>query len=181
MKAKRTTAILIMILVIAAVVVIGPVVSLRNMRDDTESQYYYDENGYSIDEGILARKDAANNILKIAAKYEENSELKSQASELEHAVKVLDNNYNWAERDKANKALDVPAQELMKWMAENVALSEADQRYLTSQTAELSSQQDKMNRSAYNEGAESFNARLADFPGSILKSFGWIEPLPTFY
>lgn len=179
MKAKRITAILVMLLVVAAAVIIGPMVSLNNMREDAEDRYYHDEIGFSTGDGIDIRKDAANNILKIAAKYKDTAELDSQVNELERAVQVMENSYDWIEKGKANKELDAPAKALIEQL-KSISLDEADLRYLKGQEAELVAQQDKINRSDYNAKAQAFNERLTHFPGRILNSFGWIEPLPIF-
>ena len=46
--------------------------------------------------------------------------------------------------------------------------------------AQMESEQDKINRSSYNEDAREFNARLEKFPVNLLRGVAGVEPLATF-
>lgn len=181
MKRKRITALLVLLLVVLGAAAFGAYRSLNNLKNAASMEYEEDSSGFSIRAGISAREDAAENLLKITEKYQENStEIASLMYELERAVHILKNATGNHEIAEENKKLDAPAQALMAFMQEDTAVTETDLRYLSGQLAELSAQQDKINRSSYHEKAEAFNVQLNTFPGSLFKSLGLIAALPDY-
>lgn len=180
MKKKNLIAAMAMIILIVASIPLGIVRSVQPIRSDAENEYYYDDTGFAIYEGIDARVAACNNLLKVAEKYKADyPELRSYIDELEHATKKADNSYNLKDRAPANKQLDAPAQALANAL-KTVELSEADAKYPDTLIAEIQSQQDKISRSSYNEKAAEYNEVLRNFPVSLLARLGVLKDLPLF-
>lgn len=180
MKKKNLIAAMAMIILIVASIPLGIVRSVQPIRSDAENEYYYDDTGFAIYEGLDARVAACNNLLKVADKYKsENPELDSYISELEHVTKKAENAYNMKDRAPADKLLNTPAEALANAL-KAVELSEADAKYPDTLIAELKSQQDKISRSSYNEKASGYNDVLRGFPVSLLAKLGVLKELPLF-
>ena len=62
----------------------------------------------------------------------------------------------------------------------NTQLSEEDEKYPDQLLAQMKSEQDKINRSSYNDEAREFNARLGKFPVNLLLPVVGVEPLATY-
>ena len=80
---------------------------------------------------------------------------------------------------EANQMMGQAAQALYEEL-KNTQLSETDQKYPDQLIAQMESEQDKINRSSYNEDAREFNARLEKFPVNLLRGVAGVAPLATF-
>lgn len=181
MKKRNVIGACVMAAAIAAALPLGAHTSLTELREDAENSYYYDNTGYAIYEGIDNREAAASNLMTLAKKYTEtNSSLTGLVDELDYAVRLSENSYDDMEEESlANRAMGDAAQALYEEL-KNTELSEADQKYPDQLIAQMESEQDKINRSSYNEDAREFNARLGKFPVNLLLPVAGVEPLTTY-
>ncbi len=97
---------------------------------------------------------------------------------LDYCVKASEN--AWSDDDtytleaRANAALDAPAQALATAL-ENMELSEQDRKYPAQMINQMKSEQDKINRSSYNEEARNFNAKVEK-----LSPMALVSPMADF-
>lgn len=155
--------------------------SLTQLRENAEGSYYYDNTGFAIYDGIESREAAANNLITLARKYTDvNTDLVGLIDELDYNVRLSQNSYgDFEEESQANQAMGQTAQALYEEL-KKTELSEADQKYPDQLIAQMESEQDKINRSSYNEDAREFNARLEKFPVNLLRGVAGVSPLATF-
>ena len=160
---------------------LGVHTSLTALRDEANSSYYYDQTGFAIYEGIENREAAASNMITVAERYtDENPALTSLIGDLDYAVDYSQNCWDGdSGLAEANQLMGQAAQALYEEL-KNTQLSETDQKYPDQLIAQMKSEQDKINRSNYNEDAREFNARLEKFPVNLLRGVAGIEPLTTF-
>lgn len=157
--------------------------SFDRLREDAMDSYYYDGTGYAIYQGIDMREDAANNLLTVAKRYvEKNPGLDPYIGDLEYRVKYLENLYDFQgfeQEVEANRLLGEAAQALYEQL-ETVELSEKDEKYPRQLIAEIESEQDKIERSSYNDSAREFNEKLAQSPTKPLTKLMGISPMGVF-
>ena len=172
-------------IVLAAAVVLsvplGVHTSLTSLREEANSSYYYDKTGFAIWEGVENREAAASNMITVAERYtDDNPALTGLVGDLEYAVEYSQNCWDGDEGlAEANQMMGQAAQALYEEL-KNTQLSETDQKYPDQLIAQMESEQDKINRSSYNEDAREFNARLEKFPVNLLRGVAGVEPLATF-
>ena len=164
---------------IAASIPLGINRSLVRVREDASGAFYYDQAGYSICDGIEKRREAANNLITLAGRYKDkNPELDGLMDSLDYCVKASEN--AWSDDDpytleaRANAALDAPAQALATAL-EGMELSEQDRKYPAQMINQMKSEQDKINRSSYNEEARNFNAKVEK-----LSPMALVSPMADF-
>ena len=118
-------------------------------------------------------------MITVAERYtDDNPALTGLVGDLEYAVEYSQNCWDGDEgMAEANQMMGQAAQALYEEL-KNTQLSETDQKYPDQLIAQMESEQDKINRSSYNEDAREFNARL-EKPG-IQRPAGEIpgEPPP---
>ncbi len=160
---------------------LGVHTSLTALRDEANSSYYYDQTGFAIYEGIENREAAASNMITVAERYtDENPALTSLIGDLDYAVDYSQNCWDGdSGLAEANQLMGQAAQALYEEL-KNTQLSETDVKYPDQLLAQMESEQDKINRSSYNEDAREFNARLEKFPVNLLRGVAGVEPLATF-
>ena len=160
---------------------LGVHTSLTALRDEANSSYYYDQTGFAIYEGIENREAAASNMITVAERYtDENPALTSLIGDLDYAVDYSQNCWDGdSGLAEANQLMGQAAQALYEEL-KNTQLSETDEKYPNQLLAQMESEQDKINRSSYNEDAREFNARLEKFPVNLLRGVAGVEPLATF-
>ena len=106
--------------------------------------------------------------------------IRDRVGDLEYAVEYSQNCWDGDEGlAEANQMMGQAAQALYEEL-KNTQLSETDQKYPDQLIAQMESEQDKINRSSYNEDAREFNARLEKFPVNLLRGVAGVEPLATF-
>ena len=146
------------------------------------SSYYGDKTGFAIWEGVENREAAASNLMTVARALHRATTPPSPAlvGDLEYAVDYSQNCWDGdAGQAEANQLMGQAAQALYEEL-KNTQLSETDQKYPDQLIAQMESEQDKINRSSYNEDAREFNARLEKFPVNLLRGVAGVEPLATF-
>ena len=171
--------------VLAAAVVLsvplGVHTSLTSLREEANLSYYYDKTGFAIWEGVENREAAASNMITVAERYtSENPALTGLIGDLEYTVRLAQNSYgDFAGEAQANQMMTGAAQALYDGL-KNTQLSEEDEKYPDQLLAQMKSEQDKINRSSYNDEAREFNARLGKFPVNLLLPVVGVEPLATY-
>lgn len=173
-----------MALAIAVAIPLGINRSLAKLREDAAGSYYYDQGGYAIFQGIEKRRDAANSLVTLAERYvEANPELagpmETLGYQIEASERTFDEDQTFTTAESANRALDEPAR-LLAEALEKVNLAEKDKKYPRQLLAQMESEQDKIQRSSYNDEARAFNARLHSFPVNLLRNFTDVKELIPF-
>lgn len=156
--------------------------SMEDLRDDAESAYYYDSTGYAIYDGLEKRREAAHNLLTVAQRYTEtHPEIISYTQALEYQVQAnesaYDDTFYWA--GATNMEMGAAAEALALEL-EKLPLEEKDKKYPAQMIAQMRSEQDKIERSSYNDEARAFNARLHSFPVNLLRNFTDVKELIPF-
>ncbi len=185
MKKKNVIGALIMAGAILVSVPLGVNRSFARLREDVEDEYYYDSTGYAIYEGLDARVGTARNLLTLAERYvDKDPELDVYKDNLEHVVKLCENYWfddiEDADRQvENNRRLGEAAQELADRL-ETLELSEKDKKYPAQLIADMESEQDKIERSSFNDKAREYNARLEKFPANLLGGVSGVERVAPF-
>lgn len=182
MKGKSLTAFLIMILAIMIAVPWGVNSSLEDLYFDYSSDFYYDKTGFSIYEGIEARTDICNNLLKVAEKYlDDHPELNSSYSALESAVSYANFTYDLHEDQYlSDKGLDDPAKRLYEELDALADVSETEKTALSRSMMEMQSYTEKITHSSYNEKAEAYNNKIHSFPLRLFSFLNNHQDLPVY-
>lgn len=179
MKKKNVAAAVFMGVAIAASIPLGINRSLSRVREDVEGFYYYDQAGYSIYEGIENRQEAAGSLITLAGRYKDKDpDLPALMDALDYRVKASQNawsgDHTFLPEAQANFALDAPAEALADAL-NSLELSEKDKKYPDQLIKQMRSEQDKIDRSSYNDSAREYNAKL-----QRLSPMAVIKPLATF-
>lgn len=185
MKKSNLMAGIFMAVAIAVSIPIGINRTLIRQREDIEYTFYSDQAGYSIYDGIENRQEAARSLLTLAQRY------KDKEPGLEELIDALDYRVNvsmnvWSDdgtftaEAQANEAMDEPAQALADAL-NGAQLSEKDKKYPDQLIKQMRSEQDKINRSSYNDEARAFNAKVRSLaPMAIVKRMAdFSEPQPA--
>ncbi|MGI6254346.1 MAG: LemA family protein [Acutalibacter sp.] len=181
MKKRNIIGACVMVAAILAAVPLGAHTSLTRLREDAQGSYYYDNTGYAIYEGLDQRQATANNLITVARRYTSvNSNLTGLIDDLDYAVRLTNGSYDDdAQEAQANQMMGEAAQALYEEL-KKTDLSEEDQKYPDQLIAEMESEQDKLNRSSYNEDAREFNQKLKSFPVNLLLPLTGVQPLATY-
>lgn len=180
MKKKHVIAIIVMLLMILVAIPLGIDNSIDELKKTADSHYYYDSTGYAIYEGVDKRVESAEQLIKVANKYEaDHTELIPLIEELERTAKELDYTYDVLEEEAKNRELDVPAQALADALG-RIELDEADAKYPKQIMAEITAEMKRLQHSSYNDHARSYNERIGGFPVSVMKNLGFYDPLPVY-
>lgn len=182
MKKRNIIGAAVMAGLIALAMPLGAAHSLDKLREEARWEYYYDDAGYVIWEGIDKRQEAANNLLTVAARYvDKEPQLSAYIGELEYRVRASENTYSECSAKEVTTNLEMGmAAENLATALENVELSEKDKKYPAQLIAQMRSEQDKIQRSSYNDAARRFNDRLYSFPVNILRPFMDVDELAAF-
>lgn len=182
LKKRNIIGAAVMAGLIFAAMPMGVAHSMEDLRDEAENTYYYDNAGYAIYEGLEKRREAAHNLITLAQKYTEaHPELVPYVQDLEYQVQANENAYDdtfyW---EGATNAEMGAAAEALAGELEKLPLEEKDRKYPAQMMAQMRSEQDKIERSSYNDAAREFNARLEKFPVNILRGFTDVKELIPF-
>ncbi len=183
MKKKTVTGALIMAVVIILSVPLGANRSFFRLREDAMEAYYYDSTGYAVYSGLDSRVAAARNLVTVAERYVDgNPGLDPYIDELRYRADHLENMYEFRgceEEVEANLLLGQAAEALYEQL-EGIALEEKDEKYPTELIANIESEQDKLARSSYNDGAREYNEKLENSPVKLLAKLTGTEPMGVF-
>lgn len=181
MKKRNFIGACVMVIAILVALPLGAHTSLAKLREEAEDSYFNDDAGYALYDGLDEREATANNLITVARRYtESNGNLTSLIDELDYAVRLTQGSYDDDQQEaQANRMMGDAAQALYEEL-KNTELSEADQKYPDQLIAQMESEQDKINRSSYNQDAREFNQRLEAFPVKLLVPLTGIRPLATY-
>ncbi len=185
MKKKSAIGALFMAAAILVSVPLGVNRSFARMREEVEGQYYFDLTGYAIWEGIDKRMDAAKNLLTVAEKYtEQDPELDVYMDSLERAITQCENTYFYDIEDvgetvRYNSHMGEEAQKLADRL-ETLDLSEKDAKYPRQLMADLDAEQDKIERSSFNDAVLEYNQKREKFPASVLAPLSGVKEIVPF-
>ncbi len=184
---KKGTVIgaLVMTGVIVLSIPLGVNRSFARLREDVENEYYYDSTGYALYAGIDARISAAKNLLTLAEKYEEqDAELDVYMDNLEYMVKQCENLWfddieDIGETVKYNSRMGEEAQKLADYL-ETMELAEKDKKYPGQLMADMNAEQDKLERSSFNDKVIAYNEKRNKFPASVLAPLAGVKEIVPF-
>lgn len=181
MKKKTVIAALIMVGALLISLPLGVNHSLGKERKEAQDVFMKDEIGFSIFEEVGERRDAAENLLTVARRYvEAEPELQPYMDELETQIKACTGSMDdLLLLPEANRKMGQAAQTLADQLSQT-ELSERDEKYPKSLMALMDSEQDKIQRSAYNDMAREYNEKLEKFPVSVLRYVSGVKPLEAF-
>lgn len=183
MKKKNVIGALVMAGMILVSVPFGASRSLNRLREETlEDAYYYDSTGYAIYEGLDRQLGTAQNFLTLAERYVERfPELDPYIDELSYRAEFCENFYGPGEpKEVESYRLLAEASQALYEQLEKVDLDEKDAKYPRQLIAELESEQDKLERSSYNDDAREFNETLTRVPASLLRKLTGVKDLGVF-
>lgn len=184
---KKRTAIgaLVMTAAVLVSIPLGVNRSFARLREDVESEYYYDSTGYAIYQGIDVRTARAKDLLTLAERYvDQDPELDVYMDNLEHIVKLCDNSrfddiqeigqtvqYNYRLGEEAQKLAD---------RLETLELSEKDGKYPAQLISDMKSEQDKIERSSFNDEVIAYNEKREGFPANVLAPLCGVKEIVPF-
>ena len=154
--------------------------SLNGLRRDTLEYFYtgVDESGYGIATNLDLRVEYARNLCKIAEKYDAAAE----TGAVQSACTALEDAEDFGAKYDANNDL-AGAVEALSMKLAGQALSQEDESYRKSLTADISSYEMKIDKLAtpFNQEVRSFNQdALGSFPGGILGRLTGVKELEEF-
>ena len=178
MKKKNAIGALVMAAMILISVPLGAVNSFERLREDALKPYYSDSTGYALYEGLEKQREAAQNLLTVAKRYQEsNPELGSYIDDLTTQA------YHAEVFSDPGSTSEVLCHQMMCDSAEKLAekleeitLDEKDEKYPRQLLSQIQSEQDKLERSSYNDGAREYNQKL-DRYFLPLVNLGWSQML----
>ncbi len=164
---KYSTAITVLVAVVVLGTLFGTHRSLSGLRKDAAEAFYQgaDGSGYGISTNLDLRVEYARNFCKIAARYDAAAEI----SQVEAACEALEAADRFDDLYDANNRL-TDAVNALSLQLEQQTLSESDERYRKSLTADLASYEMRIDKLAsdFNAEVRSFNRYLDSFPAGIL-------------
>ena len=103
------------------------------------------------------------------------------ASELEYWANASERSYSdtYQEEAEANRQMGAAAQALYQELR-SVQLEERDLIYPDQLMAQMESEQDKIDRSSYNDKARAYNEKLSAFPFNLLRGIAGVSAMATF-
>lgn len=181
MKTKSIIAAVSMVILIIASIPLGMVRSVQGLKNDVDDDYYYDDTGYAVYDGVDKRIETSNSLIKVANKYvSEHTELRPLIDELEYNANKAENSYDDRNSEAvANRSMTTSFDELATAL-KGIELDENDAKYPTTLSAEMKSHEDKIRRSSYNTKAQEYNETISRFPVSIIKTLGIVKELEQF-
>ena len=180
MLKKRSTALIILVLVVIAGTLFGTHRSLSQARSQVAAIYLSgtENDGYGIDNKLDQRRDKANDLCKIAAKYDAEAEIAA----VKEAISAINEAENASEACAADLAL-TEACDALDAKLQSLSLSEEDEGYRVSLMADLSSYSLQLQRLAadYNSAAADFNDNtLGIFPANLLGPLTGVREVEAF-
>ena len=181
MKKKNAIGALVMAALILISVPLGAVRSFERLREDALKVYSSDSTGYDLSTGVKKQEEAAWNLLTVAERYQDGN------PELGSYIDDLTNHANLAQvfSDPGSPATVRCHQTMCQSAArlaeklETLTLDEKDEKYPRQLLSQLQSEQDKLERSSYNDGARAYNRKLERYFLPLV-NLDWSEPLGIF-
>lgn len=182
---NKTTAILIMIVMILAGTLIGSHNSLAKLSSKAENVFYsgINNDGLCIQSDLDKRSELARNLVTVASSYlpQDSAALTAVSS----ARDQLKNASSIKDKSDANKALDEAVFNLYS-ILEKDGITEKDElvnnfsKNPTRIYTDFRSFGDTIKHDKYNDYAKEFNEVITGFPANILSRLTLIKPLELF-
>lgn len=183
MKKKNAIGAIVMAVLIVVSLPLGTNRSLTREREKAlENSYYYDRTGYAIYDGLEQQETSARNLITVAERYVEQApELDPYLDELTYRADYCQSFFDNGspEEVESHQAL-MQAAQAMSEQLEQIELKEKDQKYPRELIADMEAEQDKLERSSYNDDARAFNQKLEKVPARFLYKLLGIKPLGVF-
>ena len=181
MKKKKAIGALVMAAMILVSVPLGAVRSFERLREKALEPYYYDSTGYALYDGLEKQREAAQNLLTVAERYRESDpELTSYIDDLTtqayHAEVFTDPG---SPSEVLCHQMMCDRAEALAEKLEETTLSEKDEKYPRQLISQMRSEQDKLERSSYNDSAREYNQKLDRFFLPLV-NLDWSERLGVF-
>lgn len=183
MKKKNLAGALVMAGLILVSIPLGANRSLSREREKAiENSYYYDRTGYAVYEGLEHQRETAHNLIALGERYVNRyAELDPAIDELTYRADYCENFFEaGAPQEVEGHWFLLQAAQALSEQLEQVELEEKDQKYPRQLIADMEAEQDKLERSSYNDDAKAFNEKLQRFPANFLHTLVGIEPLGVF-
>ena len=181
MKKKKAIGALVMAAMILISVPLGAHNSFERLREKALEPYYYDSTGYALYEGLEKQREAAQNLLTVAERYQEsNPELGSYIDDLTtqaYHAEVFSDPGSPSEV-LCHQSMCDSAKQLAEKL-ETIALDEKDEKYPRQLLSQIRSEQDKLERSSYNDAAREYNQKLQEYFLPLI-NWNWSQPLGIF-
>ncbi len=167
---SRSLACIVLVVVVVFGALFGTWRSLSRQRQACSEAFYVgtDNSGYGIATNLSLRVEYARNLCKIAADYDAAEE----TAAVESACVAVESADGFSEKYSANSALTDAVDTLDRRLAQ-LDLSDSDESYRKSLTADISSYEMRIDKLAtdFNAQARNFNQDvLGGFPAGILGS-----------
>jgi hypothetical protein len=180
MLKKRSTAVGVLVAVFLLGTLFGTHRSLSSIRKDTQEAFYVgvDDSGYGIQTNLKLRVEYARNLCKIASRYDAAEETQA----VEDACTDLESAQTADEKYAANNALTGAVTDLSDTLAAQ-SLSDEDESYRKSLTADLSSYEMRIDKlaTAYNTEVRTFNDDiLGSIPGGVIGKLTGVRELEAY-
>jgi hypothetical protein len=180
MLKKRSTAVGVLVAVFLLGTLFGTHRSLSGIRKDTQEAFYVgvDDSGYGIQTNLKLRVEYARNLCKIASRYDAAEAQKA----VEDACTALESAQTAEEKYAANNALTGAVTDLSDTLAAQ-SLSDEDEGYRKSLTADLSSYEMRIDKlaTAYNTEVRTFNDDiLGSIPGGMIGKLTGVRELEAY-
>lgn len=177
---NRSVACGVLALVLVFGTVFGTWRSLTGLRRDASEAFYtgVDGSGYGIATNLDLRVEYARNLCKIAAKYDAAAEVQT----VESACRALEDAADFSGKYDANNDLTGAVESLSQKLS-GQALSQEDEDYRKSLTADIASYEMKIDKlaTAFNQEVRSYNQdALGSFPGGILGRLTGVRELEEY-
>jgi hypothetical protein len=159
MMKKRSTAWVVLALVLVLGTLFGTHRSLKSLQSQVTEAFYQgtDGSGYGISGNLALRVEYARNLCKIAGNYD----VEAARQGVEDACTELEQAEDFHEKFQANQAL-TDAVDTLSRALEAQTLTEEDEGYRKSLTADLASYQMRIDKLA-----SSFNAQVREYHSDI--------------
>ncbi len=170
--------------ILAAVLVLGTLFgtgrSVTALRQEVTEAFYVgtDQSGYGVATNLSLRIEYARNLCKIAADYDTDAE----RAAVEAACVALESAESFSEKYDANTAL-TDAVDTLDRRLQQLELTQEDESYRKSLTADIDSYQMKLDKLAvsFNSSVRSFNQDiLGSFPVNVLRIPAGLEEVEEY-
>jgi len=177
----KKIAIIIMFIMIVTATLFGSYRSLNKMYQEVNNVFYdgIHQDGDSIANDLSTRVDAANNLITIADKYNENIP-SSLISDVREAIETLSNATKLSAKYTANQLLTSTTDSLILYLESSSTISQKDTEYMIGFKATLVSRSNTIARDPYNQMVEEYNQVLESFPANLLSKITGIKQAESF-
>ena len=178
-------AMIVMVVVIVLCVLLGSHRSLTAEREKVETLFYdgADGSGYSVYTDLADCVDISANLLSVAGRYLDESQLEQLMGSRDELAASIDPDsryYSIGNAYQGYQRLTAEAETVITAL-EVCDLSEKDAEYVRGFRTDLAARADTISRDPYNEKAEEFNSDvLGAFPANLLRRITSVDEVQVF-